>query len=211
MKKIFAAALAALTALGGAQAQFKDGDLGLHIGGGIGVFALTDDTATTPAGDELTNDIGPRVALSLYAGKALHKYLLVEGQLGFWSAQWDGFEEVPVSFSCPAADPDECVDPMISTTSVTINAVLTAPMNSKVRPYAGVGAGFMSTSLNLDNVDNKIGFGYLMKGGVDFAVSDGLRIGAEGTYLAPPKADFDNFAEMDVAGFAFMATLTAAI
>ncbi|MEL6364152.1 MAG: outer membrane beta-barrel protein [Pseudomonadota bacterium] len=207
MKQGLSIIAAAIAATGVAHAQFHK-KTGPYIGGGIGAFQLADDTATTPGGAELTNDVGPRVAFSVYAGKAVSEVLLLEGQIGFWSAQWDGFEDAPVTFTCPAADPDDCLDPLIRTASVTANAILTAPLDSKVRPYIGGGAGFFSTDLNLDDVDASYGFGYLAKAGVDFEVSTGLRLGFEGVYVGAPEAEFDNFVDMEVAGFAGLLTLT---
>lgn len=178
---------------------------------GVGAFELESDEVIFPDfNDETTNEVDTGVALYGLIGRRMgNSPLSVEGEVGVYTSRWDGFADGSVTFTC---DPrDDCLDEVIRTTSLTANAVLSAPMNAPIRPYAGVGAGLMITDFNLEDVDPEVGFGYLLKVGADIPVAGFNRVGIQYTYLGAPEVDFDGgFAEFDVSGNTILLQWTSA-
>ncbi|MEO1656436.1 MAG: outer membrane beta-barrel protein [Pseudomonadota bacterium] len=195
----------ALAMAAGASAEELTGPRN-YAQAGLGVFTVADDDVTFRNGGTTTNDTGVSIAANALVGRQLTKYFSVEGDLGVYAASWDGFDNGAIVFVCD--DDDDCLDPTITTLSLTVNGVLSAPMDAKFRPYVGVGGGFMRTSYNLDDVDADNGFGYLIKAGADVPIAGNLRVGLQYTYLGAPEVEFaDGFATFDVAGSAVTATV----
>ncbi len=179
-----------------------------YITGGLGVFFLGDDSLTAPNGLEVIHDASPRAAAQAAVGMTAHRHLSLEGQLGVWSARWDGFDDAALAPLCPSVDPSDCADPDVRTHAFTANVLLTAPLDARWRPYGGVGAGVMSTDLGVDGVDSMVSAGYLAKGGLDVAVRDHARLGVEAVYLGAPTLEAGALGEISVAGFSILGTMT---
>lgn len=211
MKALFLAA-AAMCAGSAAFAQdFGSYQPRTYFSVGIGAFTLESDEVIIPDfNDQTVNDVDTGVGFYALMGRRIQNSpLSIEGELGVYTANWNGFEDGSISFSCPRGD--DCLDEVIRTTSLTANAVLSAPLTAPIRPYVGAGAGLMITDFNLDDVDSEVGFGYILKAGADVAVAGTNRVGLQYTYLGAPEVDFDSgFAEFDVSGNTILLQWTGA-
>lgn len=217
MKKLLAlaASAAALTTFAFAQddAPTTKPAAKNYFGGGIGGFALADDEVTydlecfgfacpTDPQGTTKNDVSVGFAVNLNMGRFISKYVAIEGELGVFSATWDGFENGAVEFVCRE---DECLDQQITNVTLTGNVIFSAPLESKARPYAGIGAGFIGTSYNIED-ENDRGFGVVGKAGIDFRVAERSRIGIKYEYIAAPDVDFLDTFEFSPAGGALLIT-----
>ena len=139
----------------------------------------------------------------------------VEGELGIFTANWDGFEDGTVRFSCDERRfAEECLEEVVQTVSLTGNVVLSTPMENRVRAYVAAGGGFMATDFNLEDADGTSGFGMLYKAGIDFALANDIRLGGQYTYLDSPDTELPEpnsnvpFARFSTAGSAVSLTVT---
>ncbi|GGY51278.1 outer membrane beta-barrel protein [Parvularcula lutaonensis] len=165
---LLAAAAAAGLALSAAHAQDEAFKPSTYYSMGVGAFSLASDDVEYPNGATTTNEVSTRTSLFLAVGRRMSEQFSLEGEVGVYTAKWDGFSNGAISFYCPSGE--DCIDQIIRTTALTMNAVYSAPADAQVRPYAGIGAGLMITSYNLEDVDNDTGFGFIGKAGADVKV-----------------------------------------
>ena len=205
MKAMLSGCVAVLSVTGAASAEDLDGPI-YYYRIGLGGFSVADNTVDIAGRFETTNDVKPGLAFSGVVGRRLDEFISVEADLGLYSSKWDGYQERTLLVDC---DGDGCLDPAINTLTLTVNGVLSGPIDAGLRPYIGAGAGLMHSSVQLDDTDSQTGFGYIVKVGADIPVSTSYRAGIEYTYLGAPDVDFDNdLATFSVAGNAVMLTLT---
>lgn len=208
MKHVLTIAAAMCTLVGAAWAQSSSPVSYLSLG--VGVFELESEEVTIPVfGDQTLNEVDLGVGAYALLGRRLKDSpLAFEAELGAYTVGWDGFSDGSISFTCPPED--DCLKQVIRTVSFTGNVVLSAPMTWPIRPYGGVGAGFMFTDYNIDDVDVDTGFGYIGKVGADAAIAPGNRVGIQYNYLGAPKVEFDDgFAEFEVSGNTILIQWTA--
>lgn len=203
------ACVAALVSSAAAQAgpSLMPGAFGsrFYVSGGLGVFDLSDDLVTSEFG-ETTNLTDPGIAFFALFGHRLSEVVAIEGELGVYNSDWDGFADGSVAFTCPPGE--ECFDEKIQTTSLTANIVLSAPQEVWLRPYVGAGAGIVSTDYNLEAVDSDTDVGYILKAGFDAPIAPGIRLGLQYTYLGAPGVEFDDIFTFETAGQTLFVTLT---
>lgn len=199
--KTFAwAAATTAFSLGAASAQMTGGN-DLAVGGAIygahfGVFTQ-DETTGTFSGELLTQafsaDIdfeferafaaGGTYGIVVGGGGPIH--WILEGDVTYRSSEIESYTLDGMIGNTPIDETDVEFSSDFATLSTMGNVLVSMPIQSLVRAYGGVGAGYIF-SLD-DNLKNDLG--WQAKAGIDFDLGFGGRLGAEYVYIEA----FDGF------------------
>lgn len=195
MRHLLTAAAAVLAAFSAADAAEPKRYVALSAGG----FSLTGESISYPTGFETTEaDIATSAGSAFFAayGAPKRKNVWVEGEIGVFHARWNSNAGNQIFSFCDNAL--ECENRRIGTTALMGNLIASGNTHRTVRPYGGIGMGLMVSATDDVNSDLAFGFGWQVKGGIDWRVGDKMRLGAQYRYIGAPEAELYN-------GFTFKA------
>ena len=176
MKKLIAVSFVALMASSNVMAEMSPK---MYVGAGLG---LTTNTTLTIDADGIKSSMNdPVLNTSLMFGAELNKMFRVEAELNY-----NGTHEYAEN-----SDTDTEYD----RTSFMANAFFTAPIDSAIKPYLGLGLGYADQSFywkekstgDSETLESS-NFAYQGMIGAEYSLNDKLNVGIEYKYF---MADFD--------------------